>query len=187
MDEEFVTTGLQSNRYLKAEKLVYEFQSEVTSAMDEVCEQIIDDHPELFNEDVTRQERDFGAGSGNTLATIRTEMAMNRQNDAGNTPKLNIGIEWVEPDQQGEDGYDGSLCYVLYKIQHGTEARFEKVRDRTESTDGWDELRFGEDQWYHPSKYAPGIVYIPVENGSDVVTGLETLREHFSKIYAPTY
>jgi hypothetical protein len=186
MDEDFITDGLESNRYLKATKLVHRFESEVTEAINQVSKAIIDDHPELFDKDVDLQEKVLAAGTSRTLATIRTEFAMNIENAEDDRPKLNIAMEWVEPEQQDEeDSYDGSLCYVMYKIQHDSETRFEDVRHRTESQDRWDELRFGADMWHHHAKHAPGIVYIPVESGPKIVDALETLNRHFSEEYVP--
>jgi len=186
MDEEFVTDGLQSDRYLKTAKLVEDFESEVTEKIDQVCREIINAHPDLFDDDATREEKIFRTGGSKTLATLRIEFAMNCDNEEGNTLKLNLALEWVEPEQQDqEDAYDESLCYVLYKIQHGSDARFDAVKQRTEAETGWDKLQFGEDQWFHPSKHAPGIVYIPVESGQEVIDGLQTLHEHFTEEYAP--
>jgi len=156
MDEDFLTDGLQSDRYLKATKLVHRFESEVTEIINEVCKEIIDAHPELFDDDAALEEKVLGAEANQTLATNRTEFSMNFENAGGYTPKLNIALEWVKPEQQGkEDAYDGSLCYVMYKIQHGSETQFGNVKQRTESQDKWNELYFGEDQWYHYAKYAP--------------------------------
>lgn len=186
MDESFITDGLESNRYLKATKLVHRFETEVTETINQVCREIIDDHPGLFDADVDLREKVLAAGASRTLATIRTEFPMNFENADGDTPLLNIALEWVEPEQQnvGEE-WDGSLCYTMYKIQHGSEPRFEDVRQRTESRDRWDDLHFGEDQWYHYAKHAPGIVYLPVETGPEITDGLRTLYRHFSEEYVP--
>ena len=73
----------------------------------------------------------------------------------------------------------------MYKVQHGSDARFDEVKQRTEAEGEWDEIQFGEDQWFHPSKHAPGIVYIPVEDGPEIVDRLQTLSEHFSDEYVP--
>jgi len=186
MDEEFVTDGLQSDRYLKAAKLVEDFESEVTEKIDQVCREIINAHPDLIDDGVTCKEKIFRTGGSKTLATLRVEFAMNVENDEGNTLKLNLALEWVEPEQQGqEDIHDGSLCYVMYKVQHGSDTRFDGMKQRTEAEGEWDEIQFGEDQWFHPSKHAPGIVYIPVEDGPEIVDGLQTLSEHFSDEYVP--
>lgn len=186
MNTEFITEGLRDDRYLKADKLVYRFEEEIQQAIQEVCNEVIEANNGLFDDDVSFDERVLAAGATNTLATIRTEFRANRENSEGDTLKLNIALEWVDPEEQGEAAsLDGSLCYVLYKIQHGSDARFEAVRRRTNGRDDWDGVRFGEDQWYHWSKHAPGIVYIPVEDGSQIREGLQTLQDHFSSEYAP--
>lgn len=186
MDEDFVTDGLTSNRYLKATKLVHRFESEIKEAINGTCREVINDHPELVNGDVDLREKVLAAGTNRTLATIRTEFQLDVKNEDGDHPLLNIAVEWVEPEQQDEsEAYDGSLTYAMYKLQHGSESRYEAVRERTEAHDRWDELRFGDDLWYHHSKHAPGIVYIPVENGPEIVEALHTLKTHFSEEYVP--
>lgn len=186
MNEDFITNGLEADRYLKADKLVHQFKQEIQQEIQSVCNEIKESHEDLFDADASLKPRAFGADANQTLATIRTEFPMNRENEDGATPKLNIAVEWVEPEQQGEENADeGSLCYVLYKIQHGSESRFDAVKRRTESQDKWDELRFGEDQWYHYAKHAPGIVYIPVNDGLEITKGLQMLKKHFSEEYAP--
>jgi hypothetical protein len=188
MNEDFITDGLDGDRYLKATKLVHRFQTELTAAINDVSRSVIDDHPDLFDPDVSLDEKVLAADASQTLATIRTEFAMNFETDDGDTPKLNVAVEWVEPEQQGEgDAFDGSLCYAMYKIQHGSESRLETVKDQTTTSDRWDNLRFGEDQWYHYAKHAPGIVYIPVKDGPQTRNALQTLRRHFTEEYAPLY
>lgn len=185
MDEDFITDGMNSNRYLKATKLVHRFESEIREAINETCRTIINDHPELVDGDPDLREKVLAAGTSRTLATIRTEFRMNVENEDGDRPLLNIAVEWAEPEQQDEEeNYDGSLCYVMYKLQHGSKNRFQAVREHTDPHD-WNELRFGDDLWYHHSKHAPGIVYISVENGAEIVDALESLRRHFSEEYAP--
>ncbi|SIR88450.1 hypothetical protein SAMN05421858_4325 [Haladaptatus litoreus] len=187
MDENFINDGLNANRYLKATELVHRFESEITEVINGTCQEIIDDHPKLVDDDASLQEKVFAAGKSRTLATIRTEFQMNVENENGNRPMVNIAVEWVKPEQQDEEAaYEGSLCYAMYKIQHGSESRFETVRERTEAQDGWDELRFGDDLWHHYAKHAPGIVYLPVETGPEIKEALQTLKRHFSEEYVPT-
>lgn len=77
MDEEFVTDGLQSDRYLRAAKLVEDFESEVTEKIDQVCQEIINAHHDLIDDGVTCEEKIFRTGGSKTLATLRVEFAMN--------------------------------------------------------------------------------------------------------------
>ncbi|MFW6041243.1 MAG: hypothetical protein ACOC85_05350 [Thermoplasmatota archaeon] len=67
----------------------------------------------------------------------------------------------------------GSLSYVYYKIKNGDEQNFMKVKSQTEDPD----INFGEDMWNN----APGIFYIPIEDGEGFKRGLRKLRKHFSE------
>jgi hypothetical protein len=186
MDEDFITNGLKSNRYLKADKLVQQFRSQIRGELEAVSEQIIEEHPELFEKDVHLDYEHFGIDNSRTITTIRIEFETTREHEEYGTRLLNLGLEWVEPGEQDyEDDLDGPLCYVLYKIQRGSEDRFTQVQHRTADREEWKQIRFGEDQWPYKRKESPGIVYIPVTDGTEIVDGLQSLQRHFSKEYAP--
>jgi hypothetical protein len=186
MNEDFITNGLEADRYLKADKLVQQFRNQIREEIEEISEQIIDANPVLFGEDVSLDYGAFGVENSRTLTTIRVEYDLHREHEEYGTCLLNIGLEWVDPDEQdGSNSPDRALCYVLYKIQRGSDTRFKNVKDRTAESDRWDAIRFGEDQWPYKRKESPGIVYIPVESGSEIAEGLRTLKEHFSEEYAP--
>lgn len=186
MNEDFITNGLEADRYLKADKLVQQFRNQIREEIEDISEQIIEAHPELFDEDVYLDYDDFGIENSRTLTTIRVEYDLQKEHEEYGTCLLNIGLEWVEPEEQDEaNSSDSALCYVLYKLQRGSDTQFKNVKERTVDSDRWDAIRFGEDQWPYKRKEAPGIVYIPVESGSEIAEGLQALKEHFSEEYAP--
>ena len=185
MSEDFITEGLADDRYIKADLLVNRFRDHIFDALGETSRQIIDDHENLFEPDVELDSEPFGTG-GRTLSTLRVEFDLRREHEEFGPLKLNIGVEWVDPDEQDEPTTgDGSLCYVYYKIQRGSEASFNAVEQRTAKEDEWESIHFGADQWPYRRKEAPGIVYIPVGDGPGLIEGLETLRQHFSEEYVP--
>lgn len=184
MSEDFITEGLADDRYIKADLLVNRFRDHIFDALSETSREIVDDHEHLFEPDVELDSDHFGSG-GRTLSTFRVEFNLRQEHEEFGPLKLNIGVEWVDPDEQDEStSGDGSLCYVYYKIQRGSEASFNAVEQRTVKEDDWESIHFGSDQWPYRRKEAPGIVYIPVEDGSELIEGLETLRRHFSEVYA---
>lgn len=186
MDEDFITDGLESNRYLKADKLVQRFRKQISDELETVSEQIVENHPELFDEDVDLDYNEFGVENSRTLTTIRVEFEMNSEHETYGPRLLNLGLEWVEPEEQDRDDVSGTaLCYVLYKVQRGADARFSAVQQQTAAADRWNQIQFGDDQWPYKRKEAPGIIYIPVTNGSEIAHGLQTLQRHFSEEYAP--
>lgn len=186
MNEDFITNGLEADRYLKADKLVQQFRNQIREAIEDVSKDIIEANSSLFPEDVSLEYNDFGIENSRTLTTIRVEYDLQKEHEEYGTCRLNIGLEWVESgEQDAESQSDGTLCYVLYKIQRGSENRFNEVKDRTVDSNRWGEIHFGKDQWPYKRKEAPGITYIPVESGSEISDGLRTLKEHFSEEYAP--
>jgi hypothetical protein len=187
MNEHVITSGLEADRYLKAAHLVNRFREEIREALEDVSRDTIDDHGELFDDDISLDWAEFGVDS-RTLTTMRIESDMNREHEEFGSLKLNIGFEWVEAGQQnGDTSGDDSMCYVYYKIQRGSEPTYETVKQRTQESEDWTAIQFGEDMWPYASKEAPGIAYIPVKSGADVTAGLETLRHHFSAVYAPLF
>lgn len=184
MSDEFITEGLADDRYIKADLLINRFRDRVFDALSETSRAIIDDHESLFEPGVELDSKPFGTG-GRTLSTLRVEFDLRREHEEFGSLKLNFGVEWVDPDEQDESTVgDRSLCYVYYKIQRGSETSFNAVEQRTAQHSDWEFIQFGSDQWPYRRKEAPGIVYIPVGDGPELMEGLETLRQHFSKVYA---
>lgn len=185
MDDQFVTDGLEDNRYLKAFHLVSRFESQITETLEAMCRSVRDTHPSLFEPDASLSTRDY---TGSTLRTLRTEVEMIPEDDESNNLALNVALEWVQPSNQPEGRQNvarDTLCYVLYKIKYGSDRVWEAVVDETRADDRWTEIRFGEEKWDSPPKVAPGIGYVPVETGSKIDGGLETLEKHFTDVYAP--
>ena len=187
MDEQFVSDGLTANRYLKAQRLVKRFETEVSEVLDQACLELCERHPDLFENDVSLSRNRI---SGSTLRTIRTEVRMKLDDDEGNSLKWNIGLEWVTPDQQpggSPNITDDTLCYVQYKIQRGSKQRFGEVKQATREDGGWEDVQFGDELWDTPPKVAPGIVYVPVAEGEDIADAVDRLLHHFDQIYAPLF
>ena len=196
MNEEFVSEGLDADRYLKADKLVSQFEGEIREALEDTLEDLIDDHENLFEEDSGFSYAKFGTDNSNTLSTIRVESDLIHTHDEHGSLKQNVGVEWVNPDNQDIECFNasneatpslskGSLCYALYKIQRGSVNAFETVKQRTREADEWDEICFGQEKWATYNKQAPGIVCVLIETGSELTEGLRTLKHHFSEVYAP--
>lgn len=186
MDEPFVNSGLTDNRYLKAQKLVEQFESEIEAVLDETLRSIRDTHTDLIRPDASLGFRDY---TGSTLRTLRTEGNLIPKDEMGNNLTFNLGLEWVEPAAQphgtenvGEDVF----CYVLYKIKYDSDATFNEVEEKTsQMNEKWGRIYFGEEKWDRPPKVAPGIVYSPVTSAEDLLLGLDRLEQHFAQIYAP--
>jgi len=176
MSEDFLTKGIENDRYLKAVELIDRFEDEVYEEIRKVFDDFVKEN-DLFFGDGSPDERHRPTRGTATMATHRIDYTMSRVQADEEDPKnliVNVGFEWVNPAKQGEDtSSDEALTYVYYKIKYASEENYEKVCDLTENPD----ILCGEEMW----RNAPGIFYIPVEKGEDVKEGLDELREHLSK------
>ena len=177
MEEEFLTKGLEKDRYLKAVKLSEEFEKEVYRTIRDVFDELVEEEKDLFAEDVSPDKRNNPAGGYSTLATLRIDYRLALKEKDSPNKALNVGLEIVDEGKQYQDmDSDGSLSYVYYKIKNDDEQNFMKVKSQTEDPN----INFGEDMWNN----APGIFYILVKEGEDLKDGLRRLRDHFSKFGA---
>lgn len=185
MDDRFITDGLLDNRYLKAHRLVTRFEGEMEAELNSLCREARDNHPALFDDDASPTYQTY---TSNTIRTVRSEIDMTVTNDEGRNLTLNTGLEWVNPEEQPNavgNINDDTLCYVLYKIKYGSQDAFDRVVEITKQDAQWTGIHFGEEKYDSPPKVAPGIVYIPVSSGEEIVNGLGVLRQHFSSEYGP--
>ena len=176
MSEDFLTKGIENDRYLKAAELVDRFEDEVYEEIRKVFDDFVKES-DLFISDGSPGERRRPTRGTATMATHRIDYTMSRMQADEEDPEnltVSVGFEWVNPAKQGEEiSSDEALTYVYYKIKHGDEEEFEKVCDLTENPD----ILCGEEMW----RNAPGIFYIPVKKGGDFREGLRVLKEHLSK------
>lgn len=183
MSEDVIADGLEAHRYLKAIKLVDQFETEVQDQIRETLDECVDENGSLFDEDIKSDARELKEQYSSTLATIRTEYEMKPVDSEGNNLWLNIAVEWVDPAKQGkgESSVDRPLCYALYKIKYGSADSYETVKTKTESQNEWGEIHFGDEMWPYGSNQAPGIVYVPLYDEIQIGAALRTLRNHFSE------
>jgi len=176
MSEDFLTKGIENDRYLKAAELVDRFEDEVYEEIRKVFDDFVKEN-DLFIGDGSPDERRRPTRGTATMATHRIDCTMSRVQADEEDPEnliLSVGFEWVNPAKQGEDtSSDEALTYVYYKVKYASEENYEKVCDLTDNPD----ILCGEEMW----RNAPGIFYIPVEKGGDFREGLRVLKEHLSK------
>jgi len=186
MDESFVNSGFEDNRYLKAHELVDRFESQTEAALEETVRSVRDTHSDLIQPNASLSFRRY---TGSTLRTLRSEVSLIEENGEGNNLTFNLGLEWVEPTAQPHGTAnvgENVFCYVLYKIKYGSDTIFNEVEAETSETENkCDSIYFGEEKWDRPPKVAPGIVYHPVASGEDLQLGLDRLEQHFDQVYAP--
>ncbi len=185
MNDDIITTGIQSDRYLKARQLAHDFESTLLDTLETTGHEML--RSGGYATDVTFSNKALGPEHTATLATIRTEVPLKHADIPDTNTKLNVGVEWVTPDTIDDaPADDDAYAYVQYKLQHGSQGVYDTVRNATTTDDSWPDIRFYDDQWYSPQKHAPGIVAMPLTDSKDINDHLTTLQHHFIDVYAPT-
>jgi hypothetical protein len=173
MNEEFITEAIKNDRYLKAVRLVEQFEDEITRELRNFLKETIERRPDMFVDDASPSKTSTSVRT-EPLAHTRMQADMNRVNSDGDHLKFYISIEWTQPEIHRQET-DGALCLVLYKIKNDTRSGYERVKQQTKSEPEWSEIQFSDDVWNSDR----GIFYIPVTDGYEVKEGLQTLRDHF--------
>jgi hypothetical protein len=173
MNEAFITEAIREDRYLKAVRLVDQFEEEITRELRNAVEETIEERPELF---VDAASPSKGQTNNRTepLAHTRMQADLRRENDEGDNLRFYLSIEWTQPEIHGEAA-DGALCLMLYKIKNLPRPEYDHVKQQTQAASEWSEIRFSDDVWNRGT----GIFYIPVRDGEAVNDAIETLRQHF--------
>lgn len=179
MTNDTLTDGLTNDRYVKAVRLVNDFEDEVYDRIEDTLDDIMtSDQEGLFDYNQghnTGRYRDPGP----TYGTLRIEGTMVETDDDGHNLTLNVGLEWVKPETQGLNEWpEPLLCYVYYKIKYAPTEPFQAVAAATRESDEWDVISVGDEQWDSGQRVAPGIFYVPVVDGDDIEEGLSILGEH---------
>ena len=179
MNEEFITKGIENDRYLKAVRLAEQFEEEMFTTLENVLKEIIKTEPTWFFDEHDYNfdfDRNKTRSRTEPLGHIRVDHYMERVNETGDKLRLQFCIEWTQPEVHLHDEHtDGALCIVFYKIKDLDRAEYEKVRQQTRQADRWDAIQFDDDVW--SSDY--GLFYIPVDTGPAIKEAFETLSDHF--------
>jgi len=186
MNDDIITSGLESDRYLKARQLAHDFETTLIDTLETTGREML--RSAEYDTDVTFHDQAFGPEYTATLATIRIEAPLRHDAAPDANTKLNVGIEWVTPDTIDDaPANNDAYAYVQYKLQHGSQTVYDTVRNATTGGDAWPDIRFYDDQWYSPQKHAPGIVAIPLTGSEALDECLTTLQHHFTDVYAPVH
>jgi len=175
MNEKFVTRAIEKDRYLKAIKLVDQFETELERELVRLGDEFVAANRSLFPDGV---EADWNKGTfGKTLAFGRVDLEMDRVKSESDPQglTLNLSTRWLEPDDYGHPDHEGALCVASYKIKNATADDHQAVVDATRDRD-WN-VEPAADVYNN----SPGIFYIPIESAADLTAAYETLQDHFSE------
>lgn len=172
MTDEFLTKGLQNDRYLKSVRLAEQFEASIESELRRVGEKMIAENPELFRDGVNGN-MSYGRSSGSTLAYMRIDYPMDQIQDQHSDAwlTLNVHLYWCNPEQYNRTDVDSALRAFGYKIKNVNSDGEERVAAQTRD---WD-LHTADDP------YSSLVVfYKHVSSAEEIEQAGETLVEHFS-------
>jgi len=175
MNEDFISKGLENDRYLKAIRLGKQFEEELFTTLKNVSQDVIESIPSWFPEEIDH-DQNLTRQRSEPMGHLRVDTPMARVNAAGEQLKFHVCIEWTQPSVHRQDEHaDGSLCIVFYKIKNLDRAEYDAVKAQTAEADKWDAIQFDDDLWNSDL----GLFYIPVDSGPAITEAFETLKAHF--------
>ena len=135
MTDEFLTEGLRDNRYLKAVRLIEQFEDEIEAVLREFGQQLISKHPDLFDSDGSIRWR-TNRSPGSALATHRINYEMTGPRaPSDDTQKLNVHLYWMPPTEYNRTDVTGPLRACGYKIKGADQTVDRRVAEHTRSGD----------------------------------------------------
>ena len=175
MTDEFLTKGLQNDRYLKALQLTEQFEDEIEATLRRFGQRMIDEHPGLFAANPDGNERTNRSPSS-ALAHTRVNYSLSgpRARDMDQTWQLNVHLYWVDPAQYDRTDVDGALRAFGYKVKYASEDIDREVVQETHARD------WSLDTSTNP--YDSNIAfYRHVNSAAEMEEAADTLVQHFSE------
>ena len=175
MTDEFLTLGLQEDRYLKAIQLIDQFENEIEATLLEFNQRMVNAQPGLFDPSVDPDTR-LNRTSSSTLAHIRVNHALTgpRAPDSDQTLILNVHLYWMAPTDYGRTDVEGALRAFGYKIKSAPEDVDDKVAQQTRAGD-----------WPIETSSNPfdssTVFYNHVDSAEEIEKTAEILVKHFSE------
>lgn len=173
MTDEFLTKGLEGDRYLKALQLAEQFESEIIRVLRRFGDKMVTENPQLFEPGIEGGKH-VRRGSSSTFAIARLDYPMDRvqSSEDGTQLKLNVHLYWTEPEEYNRTAISGALRAFGYKIKNVDSEDEEEVVAQTRD---WD-LHTAENPF--GSRIA---FYNHVSSAEEVEQTGRLLVEHFSK------
>jgi hypothetical protein len=172
MTDEFLTKGLESDRYLKAIQLVDQFEGEIETLLGEFGQRMIDQHLDLFNRPADHDGRS-NQRSSSALAIHRINYLMNGPGAPETGQRLNVHLYWMPPTEYGRTDIDGVVRAFGYKIKDADEDIDDRVVKQTRAGD-WSLETSG-------NPFDSNIAfYRHVSSKTEIEDAMETLVDHFS-------
>ena len=171
MTEDFLTKGLQEDRYMKARQLVEQFRDEIEVELRAIGKRMVTENPDLF-EDGTEGDANSQTKSYTfPYSRIDYPMARRRSPEDDTALTLNLHLYWSDPKEYNRKDIDGAIRALGYKIKNVAEADEQRVAAETHD---WplqvSENRFGSRKAF----------YRHVSSADEIEETGEQLVEHLS-------
>jgi len=172
MSDEFLTQGLQQDRYLKALRLADQFQDEITTRLFEFDEAMVAVRPGLFDSE-SDPDANMNTSPSDGLAFHRINRAMNGPEAPENDQQLNVHLYWMSPTDYERRDIDSAVRGFGYKIKYGETDADERVKQQTRDGD-WS-LQTADNPYDSNT-----VFYRHVSSAMEIDDVAEELVEHFS-------
>lgn len=180
MMDDFLTKGLQNDRYLKAIQLIEQFEDEIGATLRNLGQRMVDEHPGLFATNPggdTRTNRSSSSALAYTRANYPLSGPLAR--DVDQTWQLNVHLYWVNPAQYDRTDVDGALRAFGYKVKYAPEELDREVVRETRAGD------WSLDMSTNP--FDSNIAfYRHVSSAAEIKETADTLVQHFGA-FGDTY
>jgi len=173
MTDEFLTEGLRDDRYLKALRLIDQFEDEIEAVLREFDQQMVDEQPALFDPS-SGPSLKTSQSPGSGLAFHRINRAMTGPRAPDGNQRLNVHLYWMPPTEYGCTDVDGALRAFGYKIKDADLDIENQIVERTRTED-WSLETSG-------NPYDSNTVfYRHVSSVAEIEEAIKTLVDHFSE------
>lgn len=174
MTDEFLTMGLESDRYLKALRLPDQFEDEIMAVLGKFGQRMVDQHPGLFDRTPDPREK-TNRSLSQALATHRISYPMNgvRASEPDKNPRLNVHLYWLPPTEYNRTDIDGALRAFGYKIKYADTNIDARVAEQSRNEDWPFEIS--------GNPFDSNIVYYRhVSSTAEIEDAMDTFVDHFS-------
>jgi hypothetical protein len=174
MTDEFLTNGLRDDRYLKALRLIEQFEDEIEAILLESDRRMVDEHPDLFDPNAEPGVKtNRSPSTGLAYHRVNHPMTGPRAPDADRIRKLNVHLYWMPPTEYGHTAFDGALRAFGYKIKYADPDTDDGVVERTRGGD-----------WSLETSGNPydsnAVFYSHVDSAAEIEGTANELVAHFS-------
>lgn len=171
MTEDFLTKGLQNDRYMKARQLVEQFREDIEVELRAIGQEMISENPGLFDDNIQGDENSQTKSTTYPYSRIDFPMARQRSPESDTSLTLNVHLYWYNPREYNRKDIDGAIRALGYKIKDVTKADEQRVVSETQN---WS-LRVSVNRYGSEKAF-----YRHVSSTDEIEETGEQLVEHFS-------